>query len=167
MSEEQIPLDFEGTDPEQILRRRWAENGRRERDFWTKDRLCLAWMQGSIPDESDMKWWQAQPGYQRTQWAYLHDKALQEARESRRAVRPYHLVQAEFDEACEIRARGDEKMIERFQEIVMDDFKAGRGCSIDLTCCDNSQRWRSEYCLDEAIRRAGIPAACVGALPPP
>jgi hypothetical protein len=158
---DQLPLDFEGTDPEQILRCRWAENTVRERAFWTPERLCLSWMQGTTPDESDMAWWDRQPTYHRRQWLYLHDKAKSEARAEKRSIRAFHLVSAEFDEAVEIRRRADESMIARFESIIREDFKLGRGCSIDLSNCGASERWQSEYRLEEAIRRAGIPAACI------
>ncbi len=159
---DQAELDFDGTDPEQQLRRHWAENARKEREFWTKERLCLAWMQEHQPDDSDMRWFEAQPKYRQRYYLTLFDGANSEARVMGRPRTPFHLYCAIAEESAEIMAREDESLTERFLGYIREDFKAGRGLSISLENVTPGQRWRSQKCLDEAIRRAGIPLTSLG-----
>lgn len=159
---EQFDLDFDGADPEQVLRKRWAENAARERAFWTVERRCLAWMQRTTPDESDMKWWNDQPKYRQRYWLSLLERAEAEARMLKRSKTDFAVFEACIVEAGEIIMRQDESLTQRFLDIIREDFTAGRPCSIDLSRVDGGQRWRSERCLKEAVRLAGIPETCLG-----
>lgn len=160
MSNEQITLDFDGTDPEQQLRRWWHENAIREREFWTPERRLLAWMQGTQPDDSDLQWLAAQPSYTRNHWLYLMERETDRVRAERAQGRPayrhkFEDVLAEFEEAAAINERADEAIIAKFVEWIRDDFKNRRPCSISIE--NSTEKWRSQRNLDEAIRRAGIP----------
>ncbi|MBB5351374.1 hypothetical protein HNR46_001610 [Haloferula luteola] len=159
---DQLNLDLEGNDFETRLRFQWSENARRQREFWTPERLCLSWMQGTTPNDSDMRWWVAQPAYRRRYWLDLHQRAKQQAAQSRRAIAPFHIFEAEVFENAAIIERQDEALTVRFLDWIREDFKAGRSCSIDVSTASPGQRHRSQACLDEAIRRAGIPAECLG-----
>lgn len=156
----QVLLDFDGTDPEQQLRRRWHENAIRERNFWTPERRLLSWMQGTTPDDSDLRWLAAQPRWDRELWLSLMDRETSRCQAERAAGRlairrEFHIVLAAFQESAEINGATDERIIERFVGWIREDFKAGRPCSISIE--NASDKWRSQYLLDEAIRRAGIP----------
>lgn len=162
---QQLPqpeLDLEGRDPETRLQFRWAENGRRCREFWTPERRCLSWMQGTTPDESDMRWWAAQPSYRRSDWLELHRRAQAEAAANRAPIAACHVFLARVEEESAIMVRQDESLTNRFLGWIREDFLSGRPCSIDLKNCSPGQRHRSERCLHEALCRAGIPAKSLG-----
>lgn len=144
------------------LRLRWQENGRKEREFWTHERLCLSWMQGSTPDESDMRWWASQPQYRRRLWLSMRKDAGELAQRERKPLMPFHLYDQMVQERGEQIEREDESLTERFLGYIREDFLAGRPCSISLEGVFEPQLHRSERCLKEALRRAGIPDACLG-----
>lgn len=160
MPETQIDLDFDGTDPEQQLRKRWHENAIRERKFWTPERRLLAWMQGTQPDESDLRWLAAQPSYTRQHWLYLMERETSRVRAEHSQGRPasrrkFEDVLVEFEENAAINHRANEAIITRFVEWIRDDFKHGRPLSVSVE--NATDKWQAKRNLDEAIRRAGIP----------
>lgn len=157
-------LDFDRSNIELQNRLRWAENAKKERDFWTPERRLVSWMNGTTPDESDLRWLAAQPSYTRELWIWLMEREANRCRTERAAGRvairrEFHIVLAEFEENAAINQRADDSLIERFVEWIREDFLAGRPCSVSI---ENAfPRWRAERCLKEAIRIAGIPTQCL------
>ncbi len=159
----QQPLDFNGEDPELQMRMRWAENRRREREFWTPERLTLSWMQGTTPDESDMDWWNRQPKYKQREWLTFHERERERMRREKTPRRPFADAWAEWEAICAEGAARDEVQVQRYMAILREDFLAGRPCSISLEKADFTIRWRLEMNLREALARLAIPSQCLEA----
>lgn len=157
----QIDLDFDGSNSELQLRLRWAENAARDRAFWTPERACLAWMQNTTPDESDIKWWASQPKYKRQNWLDLHKREGRRAKERREWRRPFQEAWEEWEAIITEGIRQDEERIAGYMEILRADFLAGRPCSLSFECDKSHHRQHSEYLLRLALERLGIPQECI------
>lgn len=163
----QQPLDFDGEDPEIQLRMRWAENRRRDREFWTPERLTLSWMQGTTPDESDMAWWNLQPKYKQREWLDFHQRERDRMRREKSPRRPFAEAWAEWEAILAEAKVRDEAQISRYMDILREDFLAGRPCSISLETADPSIRRRLESLLKQALHRLSIPSQCLTSQAPP
>jgi hypothetical protein len=161
MSYIQQPLDFNGEDPELAMRMRWAENRRREREFWTPERQTLAWMQGTQPDDSDMAWWNRQPRYKQKNWMDLHQRERDRMARLKVWRRSFQEAWEEWEAILDESEARDEAQITRWMDILREDFLHGRPCSISLETCDPSIKDRAEYNLREALRRLAIPSQCL------
>jgi hypothetical protein len=166
MSYIQPSLDFDGEDPELALRMRWAENRRREREFWTPERHTLSWMLNVTPDDSDMAWWARQPKYKRQNWLDLHQRERDRMRRLKVWRRSFQEAWEEWEAIINEGIAQDERQIARWMEILRDDFLHGRPCSISLETCDPSIKWQAEHNLSEALRRLAIPPQCLQPQPP-
>ena len=160
MNFSQPNLDFDGQDRELQLRLQWAANAARERKFWTRERSCLAWIQGSTPDDSDMAWWNSQPKWRTMNWLELHCKEQQRMRRLQQPRRSFKKCLEEQEAYIQTLIDEDEKRIARYMEIVREDFMHGRPCSISFE--GSHQRDHSEYLLRAAIERLSIPTKCLG-----
>lgn len=158
----QPDLDFDGSDPELQLRLRWAENAARERAFWTPERRCLAWMQNTTPDDSDMTWWNAQPKYKRQNWLDLQARERDRMREKKEPRRSFQEAWEEWEAIINEGIRQDEERITRYMGILRQDFLAGRPCSLSFESDrDGFSRQHSEYLLGQALSRLAIPETCL------
>lgn len=162
MITDQIDLDFDGTNAELQSRMRWVENAARERAFWTPERCCLAWMQNTTPDDSDMAWWNAQPIYKRQNWLDLHQREKRRMARTGEWRRPFEVASAELDQIITEGIAQDEARISRYMDILREDFLNGRPCSLYFECDrDGFSRAHSEYLLGQALKRLAVPNECV------
>jgi hypothetical protein len=162
MNFSQPDLDFDGEDHELQLRLHWAANAARERKFWTRERACLAWMQGTTPDDSDMAWWNSQPTYRTMLWLELHRKEQQRMRRLQKPRRSFKECMEEQEAHIQTLLDADEERITRYMDIVREDFMHGRPCSISFEADKSHHREHSERLLRIAIERLSIPAKCLG-----
>lgn len=172
---QQPDLDFDRCDAELQLRLRWAAN---EASFVrecarvnTPEMRTISWMHGwrSVSD-ADLRWWNAKPLYERngliaffesTRLAYADDPLPCHAKFPD-FYEAFGLHLAELDQAI---AR-EEAHIDEWAELIRKAFKQHQGCPIDISMLRGFDRDRAEHRLDQAIRRAGIPAECLQPAPP-
>jgi hypothetical protein len=141
--------------------RLWAENGIREREFWTLDRLCVAYLQGTVPDESDMQWWWEQPAYKRTLWKELKDREYAAARLEGRMPRPFEKVLREHESAIDHEMGEFENLVQRFLAEIRQAFVQARPLGIDILTFDPPLRERAKQALTRALALAAIPQECL------
>lgn len=164
MKAAQIDLDFEGSDPEIQLRLKWAANAARERAFWTPERRCLAWMQSTTPDDSDMEWWNSQPKYKRQEWLNLHEREQKRMLRLKTPRRSFQKAWEEWDALIQEGVAQDEAKIRRYMEILREDFLHGRPCSISFEGGEKSfYRDHCEHLLRVALDRLAVPSECLAA----